>query len=142
MHTELRAREHHLHGPLWKPAALGVALALPFVPLAILLPLHAADLLALFLAATAGVYVGMAINDGRRTILWLELLPAAATFAFAALGLWGPTWWTAVGFLFHGAWDVLHHSYTVKTDVRWYFPPFCAAFDWAVAAVILLFLFG
>jgi hypothetical protein len=121
-----------------RPALLGVALALPFIPLLTSLTGIALDLLAMLLAATAGVYVGFALNDGRRTVFWMELLLAFGTFACAAMGLWGPSWWLALGYLGHGAWDVLHHAGTVKTAVRPSYPPFCAAFDWAVAVLILV----
>ena len=110
-------------------AALG--LHLPF-------PAYSRLVLALFLALTACVYPGalLAQVQGRRT--WLaELAAAAAVFACSVLGMAASPVWLAVGYAVHGGWDWLHDARLVPTQVAAWFPPLCAAFDFAAAVFVL-----
>lgn len=129
------AREH---GGGFVPALIGAALSLPFAALLMNLRDPALDLLALILAASGGIYWGVAASDGRRGVKAME---AAAGLAFVVMAMLGLTWtslWIAAGFALHGAWDVLHHPRRIRTGLRAWFPPFCAAFDWLVALYIVL----
>ena len=126
--------------PRTVPALFGVVLALPFLGLFLYHPDGAVDLLALLLALTGGVYVGAALRHGvGRLVLALEVVMAAWMMVCAALGLWWAPWWLAVGFTTHGVWDMVHHPRALDVGVRRWFPPFCAAFDAVVAALILYF---
>ena len=90
---------------------------------------------ALMVAAIAFIYVGFALADGRRGVVVLESAVALAFFwiATAALKIWPPL--AGLGLVLHGLWDVLHHPRAVSTRLpRWY-PPFCAVYDWVLAAI-------
>ena len=118
------------------PAFAGLALSLPFWWMLRSHPDGAYDLLALFLALTGGIYFGAALHGGSRRRVVLEALAGGGMVILGALGLaWSPRW-IALGFLLHGLWDLAHHTGTVKHGVRRWFPPFCAAWDWAVAALL------
>lgn len=121
------------------PVAAGFVLALPFLGFFIIHPDGAFDLLSLILALTGGIYVGAALHGGSRGRLAFETVLAAALVVLAFLGFsWSPLW-VALGFALHGAWDLAHHTGAVAHGVRRWFPPFCAAWDWAVAAMIVYF---
>ena len=121
------------------PAFVGFALALPFLGLFRIHPDGAFDLLALILALTGGIYLGAALNGGARGRLAFEGTFAAVLVILALLSLtWSPLW-MALGFVLHGVWDLVHHTGGVSHGVRRWFPPFCAAWDWAIAALIVFF---
>lgn len=137
MHTESAAPPRR-RAPLL-PVLAGFALALPFVLLFVMHPDGAFDLLALLLAFTGGIYYGAALNGGRRGRIVFEGAFAALLIAFAFLGFsWSPLW-MAAGFALHGLWDLVHHTGAVQHGVRRWFPPFCAAWDWAIATMIVFF---
>jgi hypothetical protein len=126
------------HAPLL-PALAGFALALPFLFLFLKHPDGAFDLLALLLAFTGGIYYGAALRGGRRGRLVFEGVFAGVLIGFGLLSLFWTPLWMALGFALHGAWDLVHHTRGVEHGVRRWFPPFCAAFDWVVAAMIVYF---
>jgi uncharacterized protein DUF6010 len=119
------------------PALAGVLLALVFAPALYLFRFGALDLLALILAASGGVYWGVAASGVRRSVAVTEALVGLGFVVMAALGLWWSSWWLAAGFVLHGAWDFAHHPRGLRTGLRRWFPPFCAAFDWMVALLIV-----
>jgi Family of unknown function (DUF6010) len=87
------------------------------------------------LAAAAGVYLGFAVADGRRSALLVQVGEVLSFTALAALavqrdspGLLG------VGWLAHTTWDALHHRGRGSTRVRSWWPPFCVGYDMALAA--------
>ena len=118
---------------------LAFVLALPFVVLFLKHPDGAYDLLALILAFTGGIYFGAALNGGTRRKLIVEGVLGWSLVLMAALALWWTPYWLAAGFIIHGVWDLVHHTGNVEHGVRRWFPPFCAAWDWAVAALVLFF---
>jgi multisubunit Na+/H+ antiporter MnhB subunit len=121
------------------PVMAGFVLALPFLGFFSIHPDGAFDLLALILAMTGGIYLGAALHGGSRGRVGFESLVAAVLVILAFLGLaWSPLW-IALGFVLHGAWDLAHHTGAVRHGVRRWFPPFCAAWDWAIAAMIVFF---
>ncbi len=122
----------------WLPMVAGVLLSAPFVAGIVLLRDPTLDVLALLLALTGGVYAGAALHEGSRRVLLLEVLAGVACLFCAAMGFWWTSAWVAGGYLFHAAWDVLHHAPALDVPVRPWFPPFCAAFDLAVALAIFL----
>ena len=121
------------------PVMLGFALALPFLLIFIKHPDGAFDLLSLLLAFTGGIYYGASLNGGRRGRVVFEGAFAALLIGFGLLALaWSPLW-IALGFALHGVWDLVHHTRGVEHGVRRWFPPFCAAWDWAIAAMVVYF---
>jgi hypothetical protein len=90
------------------------------------------------LAAAGGVYLGFAVADGRRSALLVQTGEALGFTALAALavqrdspGLLGAAW------LAHTTWDALHYRDRGPTRVRSWYPPFCIAYDVALAAPLL-----
>lgn len=91
--------------------------------------------LALFLAFTACVYPGalLAQQSSRRTVV-SEIGAGGATFVLAWMGVAYHPLLIALGYVWHGIWDWLHHTDYVATRTARWFPPACAAFDFVVAA--------
>jgi hypothetical protein len=103
-------------------------------------PDGAFDLLTLILAFTGGTYTGAALRaEVGRGKLATEWAFGAALVIVAALSLWWAPIWLAAGFGAHAAWDVVHHTRRPGLGIRRWFPPFCAAFDIAVVALVLLY---
>ena len=121
------------------PVLAGFALALPFIPLLSMHPDGAFDLLTLILALTGGIYLGAALRGAGRGRIAFEGVLSAVLVVFALLALWWSPLWLAAGLVLHGAWDLAHHTGAVAHGVRRWFPPFCAAWDWAVAAMVVFF---
>lgn len=119
---------------------VGLVLGLLFVLLVHTLPPQPArQLIALFLALTACVYAGALLAQRLSApVALLELAVTAVVFALAAVGLRSATTYLALGYAIHGVWDFLHHPRAVPTRVAEWFPPLCAAFDFVVAAALLL----
>ncbi|MBB4636342.1 DUF6010 family protein [Longimicrobium terrae] len=118
----------------------GLALALPFVALFILHRDGAYDLLTLILAFTGGIYGGAAVRTGAtRARAATEFGVGAVMLVVAALSLWWSPIWLAAGFAAHAAWDPVHHFRGGAPGVHRGFPGFCAAFDLAVAAMVIYF---
>jgi hypothetical protein len=98
--------------------------------------------LAALLAMIYGVYLGFALLDGRRSVLIKESLIVATGMVFMVCGVLYDPRWFAIGLLFHGLWDLLHHQphprVGADTVPRWYVP-FCAVADiFGAAAAILI----
>lgn len=86
----------------------------------------------------AGVYLGFAVADGRRSALLVQAGELPGFTALAALavqrdspGLLGAGW------LAHVTWDALHHRGRGPTRVRSWYPPLCIGYDVAVAVPLL-----
>ena len=121
------------------PVFLGFALALPFLPLF----QHAPGRRLRPAGAAAGVHgrhlLGAALNGGRRGRVVFECAFATLMIVFGLLALFWSPLWLALGFALHGVWDLVHHTGVVEHGVRRWFPPFCAAWDWIIAAMIVFF---
>jgi hypothetical protein len=117
----------------------GLALALPFGALFILHRDGAYDLLTLILAFTGGIYAGAAMRTGAARRGAAEFAVGAVMLVVAALSLWWSPIWLAAGFGAHAAWDLVHHFRGGAPGVHRGFPSFCAAFDLAVAAMVICF---
>jgi hypothetical protein len=117
---------------------VAVALLIPTLALAVWLPRKTAlELLALFLTFIGGIYGGFALLDKRKREFVLESVGLLITFAFAAAGLWVSPVYLAAGYIFHGAWDALHHPKGIQTVIPPGYAPFCMIFDLPVGAFIL-----
>jgi hypothetical protein len=117
----------------------GVVLRLATDAVTLSLPRRQARLLSgAGLVAAAGIYVGFAVADGRRSALLLQTGELVGFTALAVLavqrdspGLLGADW------LAHATWDALHCRGRGPTRVRSWYPPFCMIYDVALAAPLL-----
>lgn len=99
--------------------------------------LDSATVYALGLAVIAAIYIGFAVADGRPKIIGVESSVAFAFVLVAAAAVTGSAWLLVAGFLGHGLKDLWQHRTQFVTGTRWW-PPFCAAVDFVVAAVIVV----
>lgn len=124
-------------------AVVGFGLALAFIGPLLFVPKDAGfQLLAVLLGFVGAVYFGFGVADGRVAVVLTEFL-VSGTFLFAAwAALWVDSpWILAVAYAIHGGWDAIHHPRVLTTtSVRTWYPPFCAVFDWLIAAFILAWL--
>jgi hypothetical protein len=90
---------------------------------------------ALLIALIAAVYVGFAVADGRRHVIIAECCVTAAFVVVAASAVTSSPWLLVIAYFAHGLKDLWQHRRQFVTGTRWW-PPFCAAVDWLVAAVI------
>ena len=97
--------------------------------------LDPATVYALSLALIAAVYIGFAVADGRPRVIAVETVVAAVFVVVGAAGVTGPAWLLVAGFVGHGVKDLWQHRTQFVANTRWW-PPFCAAVDLVVAAII------
>lgn len=97
--------------------------------------LDPATVYAVGLAAIAFVYIGFAVADGRWRVIAAECVVAMTFVVLALVGITASPWVLVVGFAAHGAKDAWQERRQYVSGTRWW-PPFCAAVDWVVAAVI------
>jgi hypothetical protein len=99
--------------------------------------LDSATVYALGLVAIASVYVGFAVADGRLQVIGVESSVAFAFILVAAAAVTGSAWLLVVGLAGHGFKDLWQHRTQFVANTRWW-PPFCMAVDWVVAALIVV----
>ena len=99
--------------------------------------LEPATVYALSLVAIAFVYIGFAVADGRWRVIALETSVAAVFVVIAAAAITGSPWLLVVGLAGHGLKDWWQHRSHYVANTRWW-PPFCAAVDVVVAAIIAI----
>jgi hypothetical protein len=99
--------------------------------------LDSAIVYALGLAAIAAIYVGFAVADGRVKVIAVESSVAFTFVVVAAAAITGTPWLLVAGFVGHGVKDLWQHRTHFVANTRWW-PPFCMAVDWVVAAVIVV----
>jgi hypothetical protein len=97
--------------------------------------LEPATVYALGLALIASVYIGFAVADGRIIVVTVESCIAGLFVIIAAAGVTGPEWLLVVGLGGHGLKDMWQHRRRFVANTKWW-PPFCAAVDFVVAAII------
>lgn len=97
--------------------------------------LEPATLHALYIAFIAAVYIGFAVADGRTKVIAVESTIAAAFVILAAAGVIGSAWLLIAGYAAHGVKDLWQHRTRFVAGTRWW-PPFCAAVDFLVAAIL------
>lgn len=95
--------------------------------------------LAILLGMIAAVYLGFALQDGRRGIFTVEyagmaLFAGVATIAFVTEG----ALLLSLGYLGHGLWDALHHRRALDTAMPWWYVPLCLGYDVAIAGYVLV----
>jgi hypothetical protein len=119
------------------PFAGGIVAALVNIAITSRLPAKkAAEFYNLFMAATAAVYIGIALTAGSVDTLVLETVLSAALFALALAGQWSSLKFTALAFLAHGAWDLLHVTMGMGANAGTDFPVVCVAYDWLIAGYL------
>jgi hypothetical protein len=115
-------------------SGIGVGVVQAATPLAFWW-LGSAIVYALGLAAIAAIYVGFAVGDGRMRVIAVESCVAFAFVVVAAAAITATPWLLVVGFVGHGLKDLWQHRTHFVNNTRWW-PPFCMAVDFVVAAVI------
>lgn len=121
-----------LRAPLAWGAVVGVIQAAS--PLAFFW-LDPATVYALGLTLIAAVYIGFAVADGRRHVLAVETVVAAAFVVVAAAAVPGSAWLIVAGLAGHGVKDMWQHRTGFVAGTRWW-PPFCAAVDVVAAGLV------
>jgi hypothetical protein len=99
--------------------------------------LPAATVQALLLSLIAAVYIGFAVADGRPRVIAVECVVAGVFVVLAAAGVTATVWLLVVGYAGHGLKDFWQERRQYVANTRWW-PPFCAAVDWLVAAVLVV----
>ena len=99
--------------------------------------LDAATVYALELALIAAVYIGFAVADGRPRVIAVECAVAGLFILLAATAVTGTAWLLVLGYAGHGLKDAWQERRQYVTNTRWW-PPFCAAVDWLVAAILVI----
>ena len=89
------------------------------------------------LTLIAAVYIGFSVADGRRKVIAIESVIAAAFVVIAAAAVTGPAWLLVVGLAGHGLKDAWQQRTQFVANTRWW-PPFCATVDWAAALILLI----
>jgi hypothetical protein len=117
---------------------VGVVVAVPVLALAYWLSRERAlDLLAVQLAAIAGVYAGSSLSLGGVDLLATEMIAIVAFVAAALFGRWESPTVLAAGYFAHGAWDAIHHLGAIATFLPEWYAPFCLGYDGIVGAFVL-----
>jgi hypothetical protein len=101
--------------------------------------LDPATVYALSIALIAAVYIGFAVADGRPRVFAVETAVAGGFVVLAAVGVTGPAWLLALGFVGHGFKDLWQHRSHYVANTRWW-PPFCLAVDWVAAAILVVLI--
>jgi hypothetical protein len=132
------AVEGPVRHPLLVPVAWGVVVgvlqaASPFA----LWWLDAATVYAMSIAVIAAVYIGFAVADGRGKVIAVETTVAGIFVVIAAAAVTGSAWLLVLGLAGHGLKDWWQHRTHFVANTRWW-PPFCAAVDVVVAAIIAI----
>lgn len=99
--------------------------------------LDQATVQAILLAMIAGVYIGFAVADGRPWVIAVESSVTLAFVLLAAAAVTGSAWLLVLGYAGHGLKDWWQERSHYVSGTRWW-PPFCAAVDFLVAAVLVV----
>jgi hypothetical protein len=125
-----------LRVPILAGVAVGVLQALtPFA----FWWLPAATVYAMGLAVIAAIYIGFSVADGRPKVIAVETAVATGFLVVVAAGITGTAWLLVAGLAGHGAKDYWQHRTQFVANTRWW-PPFCAAVDVVVAAILAVAL--
>jgi hypothetical protein len=90
---------------------------------------------ALIIVLIAAVYIGFAVADGRPKVIAAEVCVVAVFVVLAAIGVTETAWILVIAYFAHGMKDLWQHRTHFVAGTRWW-PPFCAAVDFLVAAVL------
>ena len=91
------------------------------------------------LAAVGGVYLGFAIADGRSSAIAIQAVSMLAFVIVAYIGIAEDSnALIGAGWIAHGFWDAIHHEGHGPTDVKTWYPPFCATADFVVGIPLVV----
>ncbi len=91
------------------------------------------------LAAVGGVYLGFAVADGRTSAIAIQAVSVLAFATLAYIGIEeGSKAVIGAGWVAHGFWDALHHEHHGPTEVKTWYPPFCATADLVVGIPLIV----
>ena len=99
--------------------------------------LDTATLYSLELTLIAAVYIGFAVADGRPRVIAVESAVAGLFVVLAATAITATAWLLVLGYAGHGLKDAWQERRQYVANTRWW-PPFCAAVDWLVAAILII----
>src|ERR1044072_3525154 len=99
--------------------------------------LDAATGYAIGIAFIATIYIGFAVADGRPKIIGVESGVAFAFVLIAAAAVTESPWLLVAGLVGHCLQDLSQPRPQFVSGTRWW-PPFCAAVDFVVAAAIAI----
>ena len=116
---------------LWGAAVGGLQALSPFA----FWWLTPATVYGLSLVLIAAIYVGFSVADGRWQVIAVESTVAGVFVIVAAAGITGSGWLLVAGLAGHGLKDAWQHHSHYVANTRWW-PPFCAAVDFVVAALL------
>jgi hypothetical protein len=121
-----------------KPIIWGVAFGLfqAFSPLAFFW-LEPVVVWSLSVVLIAAVYIGLAVADGRTTVVAVEVIVASAFVVMAAVAIKSAPWLIVIALIAHGIKDTWQERTHFVANTRWW-PPFCLVVDFVAAAVISL----
>ncbi len=92
----------------------------------------------LLLAVIGAVYFGFAVSEGEVRSIVVQTISMTVFFCVAYFGVTEDNHLLlGLGFLAHGIWDVFHHEHHGPTEVRTWYPPFCAVADFVLAVPLL-----
>lgn len=75
------------------------------------------------------------VSHGRWQVIAGETSVATVFVVLAAVGVTGSSWFIVAGLAGHGLKDLWQHKSQYVANTRWW-PPFCAATDFVVAALL------
>ena len=104
--------------------------------------LLAYTILAILLASASGVYLRYAFIRRETTLVTVELIFMILFGVLAVVGVAVSPMFLALGFLLHGFWDMAHHPLYIRTSGPAWYQPVCLAFDWGIAAYIVVRVLG
>jgi hypothetical protein len=82
--------------------------------------------------------IGLAGADGRHAWIGVQIVSGLVCLNLAFFGYrWDSRLVVGLGFIAHGVWDWLHHNHRGPTEVRTYYPPFCAVADIVIGIPLL-----
>lgn len=120
------------------PYGIGSLLVALTLPVHFVLPHDVSvALAAIMMGMIAGVYFGFALNDGRDTIIGIEMAVMFLFVGAALAGLLINPLIIAGTYFAHGLWDLAHHR-GVSTRMPRFYIPACMIFDWIAAAGLAL----
>jgi hypothetical protein len=93
--------------------------------------------LAVILSAASGIYLKYAFIRREPALVIVELVFLTLFVTMALVGVAVSRMYLALGFLFHGFWDLAHHPRYIRTSGPAWYQPMCLAFDWGIVIFIV-----
>jgi hypothetical protein len=119
------------------PFAIGLTMAVANIAITWRLPRKkTAEFYNLIMAATAAFYFGSALPTGNVNTLLLEVGVSVPLLCLVLAGQWKSLKFTAMAFLAHGIWDLLHVTKGMGANAGTNFPVLCVAYDWVIAGYL------